>query len=65
MAEKLSEELNLPEDTGLAICQYNTLAYWGAAGRNIGHRVYLGAIICFLFLFGADLCEVAGKNGGW
>jgi len=39
MADKLSEELGVPEDTGL---QYaNGLAYWGAQDGTSG-TVYLG-----------------------
>lgn len=49
-AEKLSEELNIGEDTGLQYANNN--AYWGAQGGTSG-TVYLGAVICFLFLFGA------------
>ena len=49
-AEKLSEELSVPEDSGLLYA--NGYAYWGAQGGTSG-TVYLGAVICFLFLFGA------------
>lgn len=48
-AEKLGQEFSVPEDQAL---QYaNGSAYWGAQPFTSG-PVYLGAIICFLFIFG-------------
>ncbi len=48
-ADRLTQEFNAPEETGL---QYaNQSAYWGAQPFTSG-PVYLGAVLCFLFLFG-------------
>jgi hypothetical protein len=47
-AEKAAE-IGMPEDTGL---QYvNSAAYWGTQPNTAG-PVYLGAVICFLFILG-------------
>jgi hypothetical protein len=47
-AEKMSQDLSIPEDNTI---QYaDQYAYWGAQPFTQG-PVYLGAIICFLFLF--------------
>ena len=48
-AEKLGQEFSVPEDQ--AIQYANGSAYWGAQPFTSG-PVYLGAIICFLFIFG-------------
>ncbi len=48
-AERMSQELSAPEDTGI---QYaNASAYWGALPFTTG-TVYLGAVICFLAILG-------------
>jgi len=47
-AEKATE-IGYPEDKALEIA--NQLAYWGAQPNTAG-PVYLGAAICFLFIFG-------------
>ena len=47
-ADKLSEA-GIPEDTGLAMANSN--AYWGDQPGTAG-PVYLGAVICFLFILG-------------
>jgi Bacterial membrane protein YfhO len=48
-AEKMSEELGAPEDTGIQFA--NGYAYWGALPFTTG-TVYLGAVICFLAILG-------------
>lgn len=49
-AERLGQEFGAPEETGL---QYaNGSAYWGAQPFTSG-PVYLGAVVCLLFLFGS------------
>ncbi len=47
-ADKLSE-VGVPEDNALAIANAN--AYWGDQPFTAG-PVYLGAVICFLFILG-------------
>ena len=48
-ADRLTQEFSVPEEQGL---QYaNGSAYWGAQPFTSG-PVYLGAVICFLFIFG-------------
>ena len=48
-ADRLSQEFSVPEESAL---QYaNSSAYWGAQPFTSG-PVYLGAVICFLFIFG-------------
>ncbi len=42
-------EIGMPED--YALQNANNLAYWGAQPNTAG-PVYLGAVICFLFIFG-------------
>ena len=59
-ADKLAQEFSVPEETGL---QYaNGSAYWGAQPFTSG-PVYLGAIICFLFIFG--LVYLKGWQKWW
>ncbi len=48
-ADKL-EEMGVPEDNALGMANSN--AYWGAQSRGTSGPVYLGAVICFLFLLG-------------
>jgi Bacterial membrane protein YfhO len=53
-ADRLTQEFSVPEETGL---QYaNGSAYWGAQPFTSG-PVYLGAVICLLFIFGLIFCE--------
>jgi Bacterial membrane protein YfhO len=49
LADRLAQDLNIPEDTGLQFA--NGYAYWGAQPFTEG-TVYLGAVICFLCIFG-------------
>ena len=49
LADKMAQELNVPEDTGLQFA--NGYAYWGAQPGTSG-AVYIGAVICFLCIFG-------------
>jgi hypothetical protein len=49
LADKMASDLNIPEDTGLQFA--NGYAYWGAQPFTEG-TVYLGAVICFLCIFG-------------
>jgi hypothetical protein len=49
LADKLAQELNVPEDTGLQFA--NNYAYWGDQPFTMG-TVYIGAVVCFLCLFG-------------
>jgi hypothetical protein len=59
-AEKMEQEFSVPEETAL---QYaNGSAYWGAQPFTSG-PVYLGAVICFLFIFG--LVYVRGWLKWW
>jgi hypothetical protein len=48
-AERMSEELSAPEDTGIQFA--NGYAYWGALPFTTG-TVYIGAVICFLAILG-------------
>jgi Bacterial membrane protein YfhO len=48
-AERMSEELSAPEDTGIQFA--NGYAYWGSLPFTTG-TVYLGAVICFLAILG-------------
>ena len=53
-ADQLAQEFSIPQDQGL---QYaNGLAYWGDQPSTSG-PVYVGAVICFLFLFGLVYCK--------
>ncbi|GGA85731.1 YfhO family protein [Puia dinghuensis] len=59
-ADQLAQEFSVPEEQGL---QYaNGSAYWGAQPFTSG-PVYLGAVICFLFIFG--LVYVKGWQKWW
>ena len=53
-AERMSEELSAPEDTGIQFA--NGYAYWGALPFTTG-TVYLGAVICFLAILGFVLLK--------
>jgi hypothetical protein len=48
-AEKMTDALSAPQENGLQFA--NSKAYWGAQPFTSG-PVYLGAVICFLFIFG-------------
>jgi len=48
LADKMAQELNVPEDTGIQFA--NGYAYWGAQPFTEG-TVYIGAVICFLCIF--------------
>ncbi len=48
-SDKLAE-LGVPEESALQM--ENGYAYWGAQTRGTSGPVYLGAVICFLFIFG-------------
>ncbi|HEY4111858.1 YfhO family protein [Puia sp.] len=53
-AGRLTQEFSVPQEQGL---QYaNGSAYWGGQLFTSG-PVYLGAVICFLFLFGLVYCK--------
>ncbi len=56
LAERMSEELGAPEDTGIQFA--NGYAYWGSLPFTTG-TVYLGAVICFLAILGFVFL------GGW
>jgi hypothetical protein len=59
-ADRLTQEFSVPEEQAL---QYaNGSAYWGAQPFTSG-PVYFGAVVCFLFLFGAVYCK--GWQKGW
>ena len=59
-ADRLTQEFSVPEETGL---QYaNGSSYWGAQPFTSG-PVYLGAVICFLFIFGLVYCKGWEKKG--
>jgi membrane protein YfhO len=60
-ADKLAEDLGVPEDNGLQIANGN--AYWGAQEGGTSGTVYLGAIICFLFILG--IIFVPGWQKWW
>jgi hypothetical protein len=49
LADKMAQELNVPEDTGLQFA--NGYAYWGDQPGTSG-AVYIGAVVCFLCFFG-------------
>jgi Bacterial membrane protein YfhO len=59
--DKMSEELSYPADNALQT--ENILAYWGAQEGGTSGTVYLGAIVCFLFLFGCIV--VKGWQKWW
>lgn len=48
LADKMAQDMNIPEDTGLQFA--NGYAYWGAQPFTEG-TVYIGAVICFLCIF--------------
>ena len=48
LADKLAQDLNVPEDTGIQFA--NGYAYWGAQPFTEG-TVYIGAVVCFLCIF--------------
>jgi hypothetical protein len=48
LADKMAQDLNVPEDTGIQFA--NGYAYWGAQPFTEG-TVYIGAVICFLCIF--------------
>ncbi|MDP4151292.1 MAG: YfhO family protein [Bacteroidota bacterium] len=50
-AQKMSEEFGQPEDAALQ--SENGITYWGGQEMGTSGTVYLGAVICLLFLFGA------------
>jgi Bacterial membrane protein YfhO len=49
MADRMSQELSAPQDTGLGYA--NGYAYWGPQPGTSG-PVYLGAVICLLCIYG-------------
>jgi hypothetical protein len=53
-ADRAAQELNFPEEQALQIA--NELAYWGPQPSTSG-PVYLGAVICFLFIFSLVLLK--------
>jgi hypothetical protein len=59
-ADKLTE-LGVPEEN--AIQMENGYIYWGAQTLGTSGPVYLGAVICFLFIFG--LVYYRGWNKWW
>jgi Bacterial membrane protein YfhO len=64
MADKLSEVFGVPEETGLRVA--NESSYWGSQGQpqlRTAGPVYLGAVICFLFIFG--MVYVKSWHKGW
>jgi hypothetical protein len=48
-ADKL-QEMGIPEDNAMRLA--NQRVYWGAQTRGTSGPVYLGAVICFLFILG-------------
>ncbi|MDR3711982.1 MAG: hypothetical protein P4L51_04140 [Puia sp.] len=54
-------EAGVPEDTGLQMA--NAYAYWGGQELGTAGPVYLGAVICFLFIIG--IFYVKGWPGTW
>jgi hypothetical protein len=48
LADKLAQDLNVPEETGIQFA--NGYAYWGAQPFTEG-TVYIGAVVCFLCIF--------------
>ncbi len=62
-AKFLTQKLNVPEDQAANFAlQQSTALYWGDQPFTNG-PVYLGAIICFLFLFGMFYLD--GKHKWW
>jgi hypothetical protein len=59
-AEKAAE-LGMSEENGLRMA--NVYAYWGAQQQGTSGPVYLGAVICFLFILGAVYAKSWHK--GW
>jgi hypothetical protein len=53
-AERLTDGLGVPTDYGVS--QANEYSYWGAQPFTSG-PVYLGAIVCFLFIFSAIILK--------
>ncbi|HEY1214661.1 MAG TPA: hypothetical protein VGE93_13605 [Bryobacteraceae bacterium] len=52
-ADQLAQEFSVPQEQGI---QYaNGSAYWGAQPFTSG-PVYVGAVVCFLFIFGLVYC---------
>ena len=63
VAKFLVEKLNVPEDQAINIAQQQSGAlYWGNQPFTNG-PVYLGAVICFMFLFG--MFYVDNKHKWW
>ncbi len=64
MAKYLTEKMNIPEDqaANYAFTKSGTL-YWGDQTFGTNGPVYLGAIICFLFIFG--LFYLDNKHKWW
>lgn len=63
VAKFLTEKLNVPEDQAANFAlQQSTALYWGDQPFTNG-PVYLGAVICFLFLFGMFFLD--GKHKWW
>lgn len=56
---KLAEDNNIPEDQATQLAS-NLPTYWGAQQSTSG-PVYLGAIICFLFIFGMFYLKTEDK----
>jgi len=48
---KAMEEKGVPEDQAAQIAAYSS-SYWGAQTQGTSGPVYLGAVICLLFIFG-------------
>ncbi len=62
-AKFLSQKLNVPDEQAASFAmQQSTAIYWGDQPFTNG-PVYLGAIICFLFLFGMFYLD--GKHKWW
>ena len=59
-AQKLTE-LGMPEDN--AVQYADAYSYWGAQTLGTSGPVYLGAVICFLFIFG--LFYIKGLQKWW
>jgi len=59
-ADQLAQEFSLPQEQGVNYA--NGSAYWGAQPFTSG-PVYVGAVVCFLFLFG--LFSVRGWPKWW
>jgi hypothetical protein len=54
LADKMAQELNVPEDTGIQFA--NGYAYWGAQPFTEG-TVYIGAVVCLLCIFAAVMLK--------